>query len=297
MLSPALHAGGAGWAHHAPSTARLGRAAVASLYEELALAPKPGLVSFIDSGSHDDMDARTFMRSLFALRHYFPRIAAAGAGSEAFAELEALGITAEAEMLAATRGINTHRGAIFLLGLLCAAGGAVLARRQPLTADSVRQALLSHWGAALRARATGGRLSHGGQVAQALGLRGARQEAALGFPVLFDHALPALHGALQRGLDPRRARLQCLFATIAVLDDTTLAHRGGLAGLRFAQAAAQEFLDGGGAGHRDALDRANHIHRQFVARRLSAGGAADVLAATCWLHRVTGGIHGVAAVP
>ncbi|HEY9028980.1 MAG TPA: triphosphoribosyl-dephospho-CoA synthase, partial [Burkholderiaceae bacterium] len=71
--------------------AALGRAAVVSLYDELALEPKPGLVSFADTGSHDDMDAGTFLRSLFALRHFYGRIAAQGAASAAFAPLEALG--------------------------------------------------------------------------------------------------------------------------------------------------------------------------------------------------------------
>ena len=103
--------------------AALGRAAIVSLYDELALEPKPGLVSFADAGSHHDMDAGTFLRSLFALRHYFVRIAAQGAASTAFAPLELLGIAAEARMLRATGGVNTHRGAIFGLGLLCAAAG------------------------------------------------------------------------------------------------------------------------------------------------------------------------------
>ena len=61
-----------------PATADLGRAAVRALYEELALAPKPGLVSPLDSGSHSDMTVQTFLRSLFALRSYFRDIAAAG---------------------------------------------------------------------------------------------------------------------------------------------------------------------------------------------------------------------------
>lgn len=97
---------------------RIGRAAIAALYDELALAPKPGLVSFVDSGSHGDMDATTFMRSLFALRHYFPRIAMQGAAGAPFASLEALGVMAETRMLQATGGINTHRGAVFTLGLI-----------------------------------------------------------------------------------------------------------------------------------------------------------------------------------
>ncbi len=54
---------------HPPSEVmQLGRAAVAALFDEVALYPKPGLVSFVDTGSHRDMDAQTFMRSLFALR-------------------------------------------------------------------------------------------------------------------------------------------------------------------------------------------------------------------------------------
>lgn len=66
-----------------------------ALYEELALYPKPGLVSFIDRGSHADMDATTFMRSLFALRRYFPQAAALGAQQAGFDALERLGIDAE----------------------------------------------------------------------------------------------------------------------------------------------------------------------------------------------------------
>src|SRR5436189_6453134 len=92
-----------------PSTGHIGRAATLALHDELALTPKPGLVTLVDSGSHDDMDAHTFMRSLFALRRYFVQIAEAGRCGAAFPELECCGIEAEARMLAATRGINTHR--------------------------------------------------------------------------------------------------------------------------------------------------------------------------------------------
>ena len=106
---------------------RIGRLAVRSLYREVALAPKPGLVSPVDNGSHDDMDMSIFFRSLFALRHYFRDIARAGADGAGFATLQSLGLAAEAQMLAATGGINTHRGAIFNLGLLCAAAGRVAA--------------------------------------------------------------------------------------------------------------------------------------------------------------------------
>jgi triphosphoribosyl-dephospho-CoA synthase len=289
------------------SARRLGRAAVAALYDELALAPKPGLVSFEDSGSHRDMDARSFLRSLFALRRHYPRFVTLGALGADFAALARAGLAAEEDMLAATGGINTHRGAIFTLGLLCASAGALLVAGQPLQPAALRRTLLARWGPALAARDGVGRQgsaaaraqahaavpepvrpsnSHGARAAQVHGLRGANAEAAAGMPVLFDTALPALRGALAAGLPPPAARLQAFFATLAVLDDTNLAHRGGLPGLRWAQAQAQAWLDAGGAHAPAAVARARQLHRAFVQGRLSPGGAADVLAAACWLQRV-----------
>lgn len=274
---------------HLPTALRaIGRAAVVALYDELALAPKPGLVSFIDSGSHDDMNARTFLRSLFSLRLYFPRIAGLGAEGSTFELLEREGIAAEARMLAATGGINTHRGAIFSLGLLCASAGSLAARRARLDAVALRRELITRWGPALSERVRRSSHLHGAIVARRFGLRSAGAEAMLGFPVLFETTLPALLLAQQSGAAPREARLQALFETMAVLEDTNLAHRGGLEGLRHAQGAARAFLAAGGALRPDALAHARAVHTDFVARRLSPGGTADMMAAACWMQRVCG---------
>lgn len=269
-----------------PTPQAIGRAATLALYDELALSPKPGLVTLVDNGSHADMDAATFMRSLFALRSYFPCIAALGQAGAAFDALEGCGRQAEARMLAATGGINTHRGAVFVLGLLCAAAGALVQAGQPLQPQAVRAMLHQRWGAALAARAQRAPTLPGGLVARRLGLRGASHEAAAGFPVLFETAAPALAAARARGLAPRLARLDTLFHVMAVLDDSNLALRGGLAGLRHAQASARSFLAAGGAAQPDALQAAAAIGRDFVARRLSPGGAADTVAAACWLQRI-----------
>ena len=263
--------------------AALGRAAIVSLYDELALEPKPGLVSFADAGSHDDMDASTFLRSLFALRHFFVHVAAQGAASADFAPLEALGIAAETRMLRATGGVNTHRGAIFTLGLLCAAAGAA---GRACDAATLRGTLMARWGPALAHRATLAHDSHGARAARRHGLRSASEEAALGLPTLFDHVLPALRDARRAGADDRGARLHALFTAMAEVDDTNLVHRGGLQGLHDAKSLARRFLaDGGGLGS-DAVARAARVHAVFVERRLSPGGAADLLAAACWVDRI-----------
>jgi len=264
----------------------IGRAATLALHDELALSPKPGLVTPTDTGSHTDMDAHTFMRSLFALRSYFVRIAGLGADGAPFQALERCGIEAEARMLAATGGINTHRGSIFMLGLLCAAAAAVAAQGRRPTPALLRSALLAHWGEALAARATRTPTLPGGLAARRYGLRSASTEAALGFPVLFETALPAMQAAGARGLGRRQVLLDTFFNIMAVLDDSNLAHRGGMAGLRHAQRAARAFLDAGGASQPGGVAAARDIGDDFVRRRLSPGGAADTLAAACWMQRL-----------
>lgn len=283
-------------AHHTARLQAIGRAATVALYDELALYPKPGLVSFIDTGSHADMDAGTFLRSLFALRHYFVRVTEAGALRRPFAALEQLGLAAEARMLQATGGVNTHRGAIFNLGMLCAAAGRLHAEGTAPTPARLRAALRDGWGEALRRRCAHSGPSNGQRAARQLGLRSAGDEAAHGMPVLFEVAVPALQAARAAGLAPRDARLQTFFHTMAVLDDTNLAHRGGLAGLRDAQRLARDYLADGGVCQPGAIERAEAIHRHFVTRRLSPGGSADLLAAAGWVLRVSVGM-GVREAP
>jgi len=89
------------------------------------------------------------------------------------------------------------------------------------------------------------------------------------------------------GLPERSARVEALFATIAVLGDTNLVHRGGIEGLRHARQAARGFLTAGGTRRPDWLQHARSIHAGFVARNLSPGGSADLLGAACWIAAVS----------
>jgi triphosphoribosyl-dephospho-CoA synthase len=269
----------------------IGHAAALALYDELALSPKPGLVTLVDTGSHDDMDAHTFMRSLFSLRGYFVHVAGLGAARANFEALERCGIAAEKRMLEATGGINTHRGAIFTLGLLCAAAGAVAQSAHTLTPAILRHALLQRWGPALHARTQRPSTLPGGIAARRYALRSASEEARLGFPVLFETALPAMRVGASRGIGQQQVLLDTLFHVMAVMDDSNLAHRGGLPGLHFAQEAARGFLSAGGAAAPGGMAAATAIASEFVARRLSPGGAADTLAAACLVTRLQNIAH------
>jgi len=274
------------------------RIAVGSLHTELVLYPKPGLVSLVDNGSHADMTAATFMRSLFALRHYFARICRAGIDDAPFGVLRQLGIEAEARMLRATGGVNTHRGAIFCLGMLCAAIGrarsqGIVLESSPgttLGAERLRTVMLSQWGDALagHTRAEGAR-SHGLQVAEMHAVSGAREEAALGLPSVFDVGLPALRRTLAAGRGMHLARIDALFALMAHVSDTNVFYRGGAQGAVTVKQQARGFIDIGGTAHPHWREYALQCHRLFVEQKLSPGGAADLLAATCLVHAVTSG--------
>lgn len=262
---------------------KIGRLAIQALHREVALAPKPGLVSPMDSGSHTDMDFSTFVRSLQALRSYFPDISHLGTQTPTYAQLQSCGVSAEQRMLLATNGINTHRGAIFNLGLLCAAAGVEIARTGSCSAESICQCVANLWGPAILATATTINNSHGAVVQRRYGSGGARAEAAAGFPSAIRIGLPAYRTALARTQSTQLAAVQCFFSLMAELEDTNLLWRGGRQGLAFARDTATEFLARDGVCAPDWQNQAQALHAEFVARRLSPGGSADMLGVVLFL--------------
>lgn len=273
--------------------ARIGAMALTALRTELALHPKPGLVTPWHSGSHADMDAGTFRRSIAALAFYFPAIAQAGADDESFVALRDLGIAAEHRMLAATGGVNTHRGAVFCLGLLAAAAGRASCSGETLAGDVLGRLVVRHWGNGIAEAERQSGASHGARAVRRYGARGAREEALEGFPTLFGVALPTLTESLRRLAGHpqagRLARIQTLFAVMACLEDTNLLHRGGIDGLTAVQTAAGEFLANGGVFAADWRIRIGRIDDLCRARWLSPGGAADMIAAAWFVHLAQGG--------
>jgi len=212
--------------------------AVQCLLLELETWPKPGLVSHVDSGSHDDMDADTFRASIAAIASYFRVLAEAGACGCGMGRLRVIGLEAEAAMVAATAGVNTHRGAIFGMGLLCAAVGATAGGHIDPTL-SLGATVSRLWGDSIL---DGPVLlhGHGSGVRRRFGAGGARMEAAQGFPSVYEVGLPALRrGVLNAPDDAQAARVEACFALIAAVEDTNLLHRAGPSGLQFARLAAR----------------------------------------------------------
>ncbi len=267
---------------------RIAELACRALLYEACATPKPGLVDARNTGSHQDMNLFTFMASASALWPYFEACARAGisgAGHPApdtMAAIRPLGRLAEGAMRAATGGVNTHKGAVFTLGIVCAALGR-LKNEEWTSPDAVLDAaaaiargITAQDFAGITkdtARTAGERL-----YAQH-GITGARGQLEAGLPAVREHGLPALEKALKEGFPLNDAGCIALLHLIAHTEDTALIARGGIEGQQAAVREVLAVLARSPIPNRAALER---LDEWFIQRNLSPGGSADLLA-VCYL--------------
>lgn len=283
--------------HWRPDAEAIGALAAEALRTEARLSPKPGLVDVHGNGAHTDMTLKHFLASADALAPWLVAMAdLGGRPGWTVEQLRDLGRQAEASMLAATGGVNTHRGGLHAIGWLCAvAGGAPSAAEPPpagrgatgvgasrLTTrvGSLATPVLREWVAAVRAEA-----SHGREAFRRHGLTGARGEAASGFRHVTAGALPSHRAARGRGWADDDALLAALVSLLARVDDTNLVSRGGIGALRAVQSWAGRLE--ASRPTPDALRLAlAEADVTFSERRWSPGGSADLLSATWFLARL-----------
>ncbi|MEX5688367.1 triphosphoribosyl-dephospho-CoA synthase [Pseudomonas silesiensis] len=266
--------------------------AVDALIDEADLSPKPALVDRRGNGAHTDLHLGLMHASALSLWPAFKEMAQAASefGEVGLPLREAIGrIGREGEqaMLATTNGVNTHRGAIWALGLLVTA-----AALEPESTTPGAMALRAARLALLDDRYAPHPLSHGAQVAQRYGARGAREEAQLGFPAVIQRALPQLKRSRAAGHGEQNARLDALLAIMSSLADTCVLYRAGETGLQTMQLGAQAVLESGGSASLNGRRRLHELDHQLIALNASPGGAADLLAACLFIDRIESG-HGV----
>ncbi|MCE4055155.1 triphosphoribosyl-dephospho-CoA synthase [Pseudomonas sp. Au-Pse12] len=265
---------------------RLADLAVDALIDEADLSPKPALVDRRGNGAHSDLHLGLMHASALALWPAFKEMAEAALafGAVGLPLREALGrIGREGEqaMLATTGGVNTHRGAIWALGLLVAAAAL---EPQATAAGSV--ALRAARLALLEDRYAPRPLSHGAQVALRYGVHGAREEAQQGFPAVLQRGLPQLKRSRAQGHGEQNARLDALLAIMSQLADTCVLYRAGEQGLHAMQQGARAVLDAGGSASLAGRRRLHELDLQLLTLNASPGGAADLLAASLLLDRI-----------
>lgn len=278
-LRRALHAG-----HAAPSLPLaapaavpyvLAHAAAQALYDELHLSPKPGLVQPDDCGSHSDMDFSVMRRGIQAIQPYLVQIALSGFTDKmpSISSLQSIGLKAEAAMLQATNGVNTHKGALFALGITLA-----VASHCYQTGHTVCPQRLSSLIAGTACRLSPATGTHGHTVRAEHHVAGALDMAQSGYAPLFGQWLPYYRSLREE--DPLR-RHKLLLKIMCGLDDTNIYHRGGPQAAHWIQSLARETLPA------ISTEKLREMNAQLKTRHLSPGGSADMLALTLFIHSIT----------
>ena len=257
-------------ARQAPTAAeRLADLAVQALVDEADLSPA-GLVDRRGSGAHSDLHLGLMHASAQSLWPAFAAMADAarseGRVSQALRKPSAAGPRRRSGDAARHRRVNTHRGAIWALGLLSAA--AMLesgASAGGIAASAAALARLDDPAAPHNPD------SHGARVCRRYGVLGAREQAQHGFPAVIEHGLPQLLASRRAGAGEQNARLDALLAIMSSLTDTCVLHRAGLEGLTRMQAGARAVLEAGGAASLAGRRQLRLLDRDMLALNASPG--------------------------
>lgn len=270
----------------------IGEIARLALIAEVDTTPKPGLVDRQDNGAHNDMNHSTFLSSANAIAPYLVQMAGAGYNwvgtpDKLFAYIRPIGILAEQAMYQATGGVNTHKGLIFSLGILCACAGQYHSRHGcfrsleilTLAREMTSQTLEKEF-EQIRSR---GPKTHGERLYCQYGIRGIRGEASEGYPSVRDCALPKLAALNQEISDQNLLFLQTLLHLMAHVEDTNVMFRTNVETAAMVRKEAERILKLGGCLTALGMAEIQSLNKQFIRQNISPGGCADLLAVTIFL--------------
>ncbi len=271
----------------------IGDLAVKALVYELTTTPKPGLVDKENSGAHTDMDYAMFKASAMSLRECFEQCTLAGLEYEREPlewRLRKVGMAGEKAMFKVTGGVNTHKGLVFSLGIICGALGTLEAQANYNGRHlDVKNLQLDAKTLQVRCAEIARRVleinnapsnTHGNQVYAKTGVYGVKGEALSGFDTAFKVGLPALRKALKQGYSGNDAMVIALLNLITVSEDSNVVYRGGLEGLKFVKAKAASILSD------FSLEAVRAFNEECIKKNISPGGSADLLAITAMLHMI-----------
>jgi [citrate (pro-3S)-lyase] ligase len=247
--------------------------ATEAMRAELFTTPKPGLVDRHDNGAHRDMDLAIMGKSIDALQPYFTQLALYGSSNEepAADEVRNIGLEAERAMLDATCGVNTHRGALFAMGLTTLAAAWCQAHEGEVEEQALRRLIKQVAGQFAPTAGT-----HGNDAVNAHRVMGALDFAKDGYMTLFNDWLPSYRRYLAEDAETANHRL--LLLIMSQLDDTNVIHRVGFDQAQQVKREAQELLDN------FDLSRMEQMNRDYIALNISPGGSADMVALTLFIH-------------
>lgn len=259
-----------------------------AMRKEVELTPKPGLVDSANSGAHSDMDIKTFYTSIQAIKPFlkqYVHTAKKHAHEEplsVFSKLRGIGILCERAMFEATKEINTHKGMIFSLAVMCGALGILNAHKKKFTCKNIQtqmallcQDLVSQDLLKKEEHSAGARFFY------ETGNSGIRGIAQSGFALVCEGSLPFYEENEAKFGEDIALKLTLLWL-MAHLEDSTLWSRGGIDGLNYVKSKAKNLLECMQKSLFDLEAQLEEFNDDMTKRHLSPGGSADLLAMT-WL--------------
>ena len=268
--------------------------ATKALLYEVSISPKAGLVSRLSNGSHKDMNFYTFIDSSLALHNYFLNCFDYGQEKlfscpDFFKDLREVGKVAEKEMYEATKGINTHKGTIFFMGILLAVLGVHLKENKKIDLKILSEKIKEMCKPLLNELEDADSISTYGEKAyKEYHLTGARGLAISGYEIVLLDGINKLKDFCKT-LDFETACILLLFYYMSVLDDTNIVNRASITTLKEVQILSKELFEENKKtlekeSIKNSMSKLNDI---FIEKNISAGGSADLLILTIFIHFIT----------
>ena len=244
---------------------------ISMIHFELDLYPRFGLVGKMDSGSHSDMNYDMFIESTFAIKPYIEKFILMGINDIEPKMLQEIGLDAEKAMFSATKGVNTQKGLIFVLGIFLPAlvKTVINHRDEKYLMDLMKNIAKDIIGDYYEKILSKDQLSHGDTIYLEHGIKGVRGEALKGFNILFEE-VPNKNGSLSDPYD-------CLIYLMSRLEDTTIIHKKGIDVLKKVQKEMEELIQLGG--FKGNQGQYNNLSERYKNEGISPGGSSDMLVA------------------
>lgn len=257
---------------------------------EVTTHPKPGLVTRVSNGSHNDMSIFTFMMSSAVLGKAFNYLQDMGMShtgnlQELFEQIRAYGQIAEKELLNVTGGVNTQRGILFAGGILSGVAGYAI--NKGYDKESIIGLVMEMTNGIVEKELRNlGRkeITAGEKLYKKYGITGIRGEVENGFPSVVNVGLPAMQEAFSKGATLNDVLVHTLLSLMTVVEDSNVIWRTGVATLLEVQKVARCILDLGSVFTEAGQNAIEEVENDFVNRRISPGGSADLLSITTTLY-------------
>jgi len=264
--------------------------AIQAMIYEISCFPSPGLISPVSNGAHTDMNLYTFIDSTSTLSKYLALFVQEGLSGKTYKEIfngiRRIGVEAETDMFAKTRGINTHKGMLFLMGVACAATGKAIFEKKEFKCiqDIIKEMTRGIVENELSSLEDNVVLSHGEKLFLKYKTQGVRGEVEKGIPTVFNFSLNFYKQNLQLNINDRL--VHTLIGIMQICDDTTIIYRHNPQVLHDVREKTIDIIKLGGMKTDIGRSKIDSLCVEFIEKNISPGGSADLLSVTIFLYLV-----------